>query len=120
MYKIDFIFLLNYAKYCIPPTSPFQESFFESLSENYYNQFSKEERKRMFDTIVKNESFSLDNQACVLFHNRFNPNNQYLVSAKKDLLNETILCYDHYGQMHISKNVSVQEKYIIKIEKATN
>ena len=120
MYKIDFIFLLNYSKYCIPPTSPFQDCFFESLSENYYNQFSKEERKRMFDMIVKNESFSLENKDCVLFHNRFNPNNQYVVTAKKDKLIESFECYDHYGQMHISKYVTVQEKYIIKIEKASD
>lgn len=116
-FKIDFFELCFLSEVCIPPRPIARAMFWDKLINEYYDKLSKNQTETLFNWIIKNSSFDLENEGCKLFYDRFNPDNQYLVTTLYEGKEDVVKCFLHDSKYHISKTQSVYEKYIINIKK---
>lgn len=116
-FKIDFFELCFLAEACIPAVPIGRACFWEKLINHHYFELSKDESNKFFEWICKNSRFDLENEACKLFYDRFNPDNQYTVKTLYEGIEKVYDCFLHNGKYHISKTQSVYEKCIIDIKK---
>lgn len=114
MFQIDFFELCFLAEACIPPRPIARSMFWDSLINVHYHKMTPNERKRIFEWVLKNDFFKWDNEDCKLFAARFDPANQFKATTKCKGKIEVHDCFKWEGKMHIDKNTSVQEDYIIK------
>lgn len=115
-FKIDFFEFSFLVEACIPPRPIARSMFWSDVSEVYYHQMTQDERFRLFTWIQKNPCFTLDNEDCNHFYNRFNPDNQFKIYIDFNGLKSEADVYMHDGRYHKSKSTSVVEEYIYKIE----
>lgn len=118
-FKIDFFELLILSENCIPPVPIARSMFFDNLTDKYYKEMNSEQRKGLFNFIRKNDKFDLNNESCNIFYSRFNPDNQYLISAKNDSAKkeETIEAFFRNDKYWISTNTYVSQEFIVSIKK---
>lgn len=115
-FAIDFFEFSFLVEACIPPRPIARAMFWEKVINIHYHKLSVNERKRLFDWIIKNPSFSLSNADCKLFYNRFNPDNQYSVTTRLDDKVKVIECFMHEGQYQLTSTSSINEKFIIDVK----
>lgn len=115
-FEIDFFELSFLAAACMPERPIARSMFFESLSERYYHEMSKDQRARLFEWLQKDYGWSLQKPDCLHFYCRFNPQNQYLVYTEYEGKKETHETYRYEDQYHTTKSTSIQEDYIYKVE----
>lgn len=113
---IDFFELAFLAESCIPPRPIARASFWHRLINEIHNQLSVNERKRLFEIIIKNPSFNKENEECQWFYARFNPKNQFLVSCFHEGKASTIQCFRKDDSYWTSKTRFVNEQYIKSVE----
>lgn len=86
IFTIDFFELSFLAEACIPPRPIARTSFWHSLTDVYWQQMSEDERSRLFEWLNRNwtykQSLEDKNEDLLVFHARFNPENQYMVKVK--------------------------------------
>lgn len=116
-FTIDFFELLFLSENCIPPQPIARTMFFENLSGIYYHKMSKDERKRLFDFITKQDGFDKRNEYCRLFFARFNPENQYEVTTIYNGKTETHKAFRFNDIYHTSKYTSINSDYITNVIK---
>lgn len=116
-FEIDFFEFSFLVEACIPDRPIARAMFWESVSEKYYHQMTKDQRAKLFEWIQLNHQFQLSNPDCLHFYDRFNPDNQYVATVLYDGKESKIECYLYGGQYHTSKSRSILEQYILKIEK---
>lgn len=120
-FNIDFIEFSFLVIACIPPTPIARAMFWEDVCGKYYNVLTQEERNNLFEWVMREYSMQRGikerNEDCLLFHDRYNKDNQYLVSTDFDGKLEDIECFKWKDCYHTSKNCSIIEKYIINIKK---
>ena len=95
--------------------------FFQRVIDKYYYVLTQNERDRLFEWINRSYSFEsgleTKDESCLLFNNRFDKNNQFLVHTffgGKEGKTEAFL---FEGKYHTSKNTTINEDYITKVEK---
>ena len=95
--------------------------FFQRVIDKYYYVLTQNERDRLFEWINRSYSFEsgleTKDESCLLFNARFDKNNQFLVSTffgGKENKTEAFLLD---GKYHTSKNTTIIEEYITKVEK---
>ena len=125
-FKIDFLELMFLAEVCIPPSPIARISFWHKLTDMYYEQMNKEQRKRAFEWLSraldrqewwqKNE---WDVQAVEVFLNRYNPDNQYLVTTLYEGKTEHHEAFLHKGKYHMSRSKIIAKEYIKNVTKIT-
>lgn len=119
-FSIDFFELSFLAEACIPPVPIARSMFWEKMINHFYGILKKSERKSIFEWMSRNDRYlrSLETEEDVkLFHSRYNPDNQYLITAKYDENELQVEAFLHNDRYYTSKNVSIAEEYITKIEK---
>ena len=116
-FNIDFFEFSFLVEACLPPRPIARTMFFRSVSEEYYHIMDADERKRLFEWIIKNPNFKIEEDDCLNFYDRFNPDNQYKVSTDFDGKKEDIEAYLHDGQYYTSNNTWIAEEYITKVKK---
>lgn len=114
-FKIDLFELCFLAEVCIPKVPIARAMFFNNLTEVYYNQMTDSERVRMFEWI--SPKIDLQDEDCLIFYSRFNPDNQYQVTTKFDGNVTHNFCFKMNDRFYISRNTSIFETYIIDIYK---
>lgn len=81
MFQIDFFEFCFLVEACIPPRPIARAMFWNKVIDQYHAQLTADQRKQLFDWISKCESFQKGiwerNEQCLLFHARFDPNNQF-------------------------------------------
>lgn len=87
----------------------------DALSESYYHQLTRKERKRLFDGVSRLPFFTLKNEACRFFAARFNPKNQYKLKVRFNGAEETIECFKYNGKFHTGKQLVINEKYVAEV-----
>lgn len=118
-FKIDFFELMFLAEACIPPRPIARISFWDNLTDVYYEQLSDDQRRHAWEWIGR----IIDNQRLEgipdwakdkinLFLNRYNPNNQYIVTTVKGDM-EVFL---HDQRYFISSRQFIDNKHIIKVK----
>lgn len=111
-FKIDFFELMFLAQVCIPPVPIARAMFWQDLSDIHYHEMSQSERKRMFDFIVNQDNFTLENKDHDYFFCRFYKFNQYSVECEG--MKGSIKVFKYEGKYHKSENTSINDAYILK------
>ena len=115
-FEIDFIELAFLIEACIPPRPIARSMFWDRVINEYYYQFTDGQRKKLFHWIQLNPGFDTEKEGCLLFYDRFNPENQYTVVTNHDgdvRVNETFL---HNGNYHTRKDAYIAEEFIIDVK----
>jgi hypothetical protein len=119
-FKIDFFELAFLAEACIPPRPIARAMFWQNLTSKYWHQMTEHERERLFDWMNKSEWYkkSLEEQEDTqVFHARFDPDNQYIVSIDYNGKLEEHRAFKMGERYYIGPTTSIQEEYITKINK---
>lgn len=116
-FEIDFFEFSFLVEACIPPRPIARAMFWDDVINKHYHDLTENERERLFEWIQKNPCFDLKNPDCKLFYDRFNPDNQYLIHANFKGKEEVYEVFKHQERYHKSKDTSIVEEYITKIEK---
>lgn len=123
-FKIDFIEFSFLVEACIPSKhiSTMKSIFFDKVINEYYHQLSENEKLRLYDWINKNWTFKdniiNNNEDCLIFNARYNPNNQYLIESEFDNKIESNKCFLYNDEYYKEKNIKIQKdriKGIVKI-----
>lgn len=120
-FDIDHIELMFLAEACIPPVPIARASFWQNLTDKYWKQMTVNQRGKLFEFLNRNERYkeSLKNkdEDVLLFHARYDPNNQYVISVEfngSESIHDAFLWLDKY---HINIRTHIAEEYITKIER---
>ena len=118
---IDFIEFAFLVEACSGRQPIARSMFFQRVIDKYYYVLTQDERDRLFEWINRSYSFEsgleTKDENCLLFNARFDKNNQFLVSTffgGKENKTEAFLLD---GKYHTSKNTTINEDYITKVEK---
>lgn len=121
MFNIDFFELLFLSKVCIPPVPIARGYFWDKLTNVYWDQMTQEERLHLFtsmnEDIQYKKGLEEKNNDIIIFHNRFDPNNQYIVHVNHNGNIEKYKTFLHEEKYHIKTNSFIPIEKIIKIEK---
>ena len=118
---IDFIEFAFLVEACSGRQPIARSMFFQRVIDKYYYVLTQDERDRLFEWINRSYSFEsgleTKDENCLLFNARFDKNNQFIVSTffgGKENKTEAFLLD---GKYHTSKNTTINEDYITKVEK---
>lgn len=116
-FKIDFFELCFLAEACIPPRPIARSMFWHRMIDVYYDQLSEDERERAFGWITKNPSFDLNNEDCKWFYDRYDPDNQYMVTSNFEGNINEHRTFLHDGRYYTDMRKSINEDYITSVKK---
>jgi len=112
-FKIDFFELMFLAEACIPPRPIARTMFWKDLIDKYYFQMTTGERRKAFEWL--SPEIDVSNEDARLFYDRFNPLNQYLVTAVYEGEKSDIEAFLHKDRFHTDSTTSIVEDYITDI-----
>ena len=121
-FTIDFFELAFLAEACIPPRPIARTMFWQSLTDEYWNQMTEGERAHLFEWLQKNSLYeeSLKTQEDTqVFHARFNPDNQYVVKTNYNNKEEEHRAFKVGERYYIKSNSWIAEDFIVSVEKFT-
>ena len=117
-FNIDFIEFAFLVEACIPPVPIARACFWSDVINIHYFKLNQDERFNLFNWINRTSkmeaSLSENNESCLLFNARLDPDNQYEVTTK---FNEVIECFKLNDKYYISEQKHINEKYIVNVEK---
>lgn len=120
-FNIDFFEFSFLVEACIPPRPIARAMFWDDVINKHYNTLTDNERARLFKWMNRNhcmqDSIEQGNENCLIFNARFDPENQYKVHT---IYNERFEIYDAFkwnDRYYITKDTSIEDKFIIKVEK---
>lgn len=122
-FTIDFFELSFLAEACIPPVPIARYTFWIDMIDKYYHKMTQNERLRIFEWMNRNvyfkEQYEKKQEDVVLFYDRYNPENQFLVYYDLGEGKEKgmIECFKNNNEYRMSKNTRINQKLIIKIVK---
>ena len=111
-YEIDFFELLFLAEACIPPRPIARSMFFERLCNTLFYQMTDRERAQMFNSLK--DKIDASEESGRYFLSRFNPDNQYQVTATTGAV---FLCCLHDEEYHTHQFKMLRKDVIVIIEK---
>lgn len=119
-FNIDFFEFAFLVEACIPPRPIARASFWDDVINKHYHVLTENERERLFDWINRcygmEHGLETQNEDCLLFNARFDPNNQYKVKTQYRGEESEIDCFKWKNKYHISKTTSIDENYILDIK----
>jgi hypothetical protein len=119
-FNIDFFEFAFLVEACIPPRPIARTTFWHKVIDQHYFVLTPEERNRLYDWIVKDSTFQRgierDNELCLIFEARYNPDNQYLL----EVLSGEVFCFLYNGKYHTQINTWVDEQFIKNVKKINN
>ncbi len=122
-FKIDFFEFCFLVETCIPPRPIARSYFWGNLTDKYWSEMTENERIRLFEWIHLNPQYkdSLEKEEeTKIFNARFDPDNQYMVETKFKNKKEKNRVFKYQDKYYTSRTTSINEEYIIKVEKITN
>lgn len=124
-FNIDFFEFSFLVETCIPPKPIARAMFWSDVIDKYYHVLTEEEREKLYEWINKNPSFQYslknNNEDCLVFNARYNPENQYKVKTLYKNKEEIIDCFKFNDKYHTSINTSINEDYmLLAVNKLSN
>lgn len=119
-FTIEFFELCVLAEACIPPRPIARTMFWQSLTDQYWEQMTENERAKIFSWLQKNpyyEDSLAKEEDTQVFHARFDPTNQYEVTYQYQGTTESIRTFLYKDRYHTSTRRSVFPDYITRIQK---
>ena len=129
-FNIDFFEFAFLAEACIPPRPIARTAFWQNLTKIYWEQMSEAERAHIFEWLQKNpwyaESLAKEENTQI-FHARFDPDNQYMVTTVYEGEEQTRRAFKRPGpesegfsnRYYIGHDTFIDEKYIKSVNKFT-
>lgn len=119
-FTIDFFELSFLAEACIPPKPIARTVFWQNLTDIYWHQMTEHQRIRFFEWMQKNpfyaDSLKSDRDTQV-FHARFDPENQYIVSIKFKNKIEKTRAFKLDGRYYTKRNTIIVPEYVAEVQK---
>jgi hypothetical protein len=119
-FTIDFYELAFLAEACIPPRPIARAMFWQSLTDKYWVEMTEGERAHLFEWLQRNSYYeeSLEREEDTqIFHARFNPDNQYMVTTEKIGVMEEHRAFKMGELYYKDSRSSILEEYIVSVEK---
>lgn len=116
-FNIDFFEFSFLVESCIPPRPIARSMFWDDVIWKYYNVLTPNERNRLFNWIQQNPSFRKEQEDCLLFFDRFNPDNQYSVETFYEGESNTYSCFKHDDRFWIKRDTFIEPKFIVNTKK---
>jgi hypothetical protein len=116
-FNIDFFEFSFLVEACIPPRPIARAMFWDRVIDEYWFKLTKVEVAKLFTWITRNQQFDASNEDCRWFYDRYNPDNQYLISTDYKGELGKYHCFMHEGLYHSGKNCSIIPEYIVSVEK---
>ena len=121
-FTIEFFELAFLAEACIPPRPIARAMFWQSLTDRYWYEMTEGQRAHIFEWLQKSwvyEKSLEEEEDTQVFHARFNPDNQYMVTTEKIGVTEVHRAFKMGDYYYVGRNTSILEEYIISVEKFT-
>ncbi len=121
-FQIDFFELAFLAEACIPPRPIARAMFWQSLTDKYWEQMTEGERIHMFEWLQKSwvyEESLKEEEDTQVFHARFNPDNQYMVTTNYEGKVQEHRTFKMGNDYYTKRNYWITEECITSIEKFT-
>lgn len=119
-FTIDFFELSFLAKACIPPAPIARSMFFDKMIDDYYHEMTDSERLRIFEYMNMNtrylQKLKEGDEKVLLFQNRFNPENQFLLSYDTGKEKGTIEAFLHKDNYVLNTRTSINKEFVKKAE----
>jgi len=119
-FNIDFFEFCALVEACIPDSPIMRAMFWDKVIDLYYHELTVNERSRLYSWINRNPSFQYslekNNEGCIIFNARYNPDNQYKVTTNYIGEIKVNDCFKLNDRYYLSKTVSINEDYITNIE----
>lgn len=118
-FKIDFFELCFLAEACMPPRPIARMNFWENLTNIYWAKMTENERTRLFNFLNRNSFYETslkEEPETKVFHARFDPKNQYLVSTNYKDKDEQHRAFKMNDKYYVASTTWIDEKYITKVE----
>jgi hypothetical protein len=120
-FDIDFFEFYFLLETCVPNVPIARTMFWYKAIDKYYHVLTKDERERIWEWMNRNDSFIKgirdENEDCILFYDRYNPFNQYLVKTLFKGKEDEVECFKYKDRYHTSRNTSINEDFIKEIKK---
>jgi hypothetical protein len=110
-FNIDFFELAFLTEACLPNSTIARHSFFMDVIDVHYQKMTANQRNHLFQWVTP--KLDMKHEESRIFHSRFDPNNQYLVTTNyegKETSNEAFLFEDKYM---IKSNKTINKDYIV-------
>lgn len=112
-FKIDFFEVMFLAEACIPPAPIARSMFWEDFCGKHYEGMTPAERVRAFEWLNRLDRLDPSNEAHQLFLCRYNPTNQYRVTATDGSVHD---CFLMNGRYYVKKNRWVNDECVQSAE----
>lgn len=120
-FTIDFTELSFLAEACIPPRPIARTLFWQSLTDRYWKEMNEGERAMMFEWLQRNlmyqKSLEVKNEDVLIFHARFDPDNQYMVTYDHDGKVETVRTFKMSDSYYVDSRKRISQEYITEVKK---
>lgn len=114
-FNIDFFEFSFLVEACIPPRPIARAMFWYNVIDKHYAVLTSNERANLFKWITGNVNFDPKNDDCQLFYDRYNPDNQFLVTVSHNNQTYPVPCFLHKGEYHTHRTTTITRDYIIEV-----
>jgi hypothetical protein len=119
-FKIDFFELAFLAEACIPPRPIARTMFWQHLTDVYWEQMTKDERRKLFDWLNRDDRYQkslIAEGETKIFNARFDPDNQYMVYTTMDGKDKSTHTFKWRGLYYTQRNTWISPEFITKVDK---
>lgn len=120
-FTIDFTELSFLAEACIPPRPIARMWFWKSLTDQYWEQMVEWQRAKLFEWLQRNliyqKSLEEKNEDLLVFHARFDPDNQYMVTYNHEGKVETVRTFKMSDSYYVNSRKRIPQEYITEVKK---
>ena len=116
-FTIDFFELSFLAEACIPPRPIARTTFWYDLINKHYHAMTDGERIQLYGWITNNPQFALDDEDCRWFADRFNPDNQYVVTTNYNGEETENKAFKRGERYYIGKDTFIADEYVTSVKK---
>jgi len=121
VFTIDFFEFCFLCASCIPPQPIARTVFWHRITDVYWEIMTEEERVRLFEYLNQDSRYqqglSEKQGDIVIFHSRFNPDNQYTVRTNFNNKEEEHRAFKMGDNYFVSSNRRIGNEYIVHVEK---
>lgn len=119
-FTIDFYELAFLVEACIPPRPIARAMFWQDVINKHWHNMTEGERAHLFEWMQKSWVYeeSLKNEEDTqIFHARFDPNNQYIVTTNHNNEEGKHRAFKMGNRYYTGTTKWVAEEYIVSVEK---
>jgi len=115
--QIDFFEVQLLIEACRNPGTILRSSVLIKAIDVWYNSFTENEREKIYTYYLRIVNTNMLTVEDNIFLARYNPDNQYVITASNGTLHETVTAFLYEGKCHTSYSQFIPDEYIVSKEK---